>query len=237
MVLRRPRGFSLIELVIVIGIITLLMAMLLPALARSREQANQTACANNLRQWGIALRAYAAVNANAFPYNGGAIPPGIPVGGRELSYNSTVVQQFWREYLVKDWNEQRRAADNVLFCPDQQWLRSQDVPLDQGVCGYFYLPGRDPNDSGGMSYVIAGNGWVEKKKFGGPFKAAPLMSDIAEYDNVAGSWLPYTSHVRGRMPLGQNYMFEDGRVEWHSYRDVNFGAFLGGSKLFFYKFN
>src|SRR3954463_1105504 len=98
---QRARGFSLIELIIVIGIVTLLIAILLPAIARSREQANRTTCANNLRQWGIALRAYAAVNENAFPYNGAPIPPGIPAGGRGLSENSSVVQQFWRDYLVK----------------------------------------------------------------------------------------------------------------------------------------
>src|SRR5690242_13076118 len=103
------RGFSLIELIIVLGIITLLLAILLPAIARSREQASRTSCANNLREWGVALRSYAAVNDNAFPYNGGAIPPGIPVGGKGVSQNSTVVQQFWKDYLVKDWSLSRRA--------------------------------------------------------------------------------------------------------------------------------
>src|SRR3954468_8719302 len=107
---RRTRGFSLIELLIVIGIIAVLIGILLPAIGRSREHANRTRCASNLRQWAVALHAYADANDGAFPYNGGAIPPGIPVGGRHFSYNSTVVQRYWQEYLVKDWSPGKRAG-------------------------------------------------------------------------------------------------------------------------------
>jgi prepilin-type N-terminal cleavage/methylation domain-containing protein len=48
--LRRHRAFTLVELLIVIGIIAVLIAILLPALRRAREAAAETACANNLRQ-------------------------------------------------------------------------------------------------------------------------------------------------------------------------------------------
>jgi prepilin-type N-terminal cleavage/methylation domain-containing protein/prepilin-type processing-associated H-X9-DG protein len=234
---RRLRGFSLVELVIVIGIIALLIALLLPAIARSREQANRTTCANNLRQWGIALRAYAAVNDNAFPYNGAPLPPAIPIGGKGLSENSTVVQQFWRDYLVKDWTLARRAGPNVLFCPAQSWLRrdDQDPTLANGLCGYFYLPGRDPNDSGGMRYILSGDGWVNKKKFGGAFRQMPIASDITVYDTHEGSWTPYTSHVRsGGGSGGGNFLFEDGHVTWYGYRDLDRGSFLD-AKLYFYR--
>src|SRR5687767_15758466 len=71
----KARGFSLIELITVIGLIAVLIALLLPALRRSRQASERTLCGSNLRQLSTAIALYAHDNHGWIPRDATNIRP------------------------------------------------------------------------------------------------------------------------------------------------------------------
>jgi prepilin-type N-terminal cleavage/methylation domain-containing protein/prepilin-type processing-associated H-X9-DG protein len=155
-VVKKRDAFTLVELLVVIGIIAVLVAILLPALNRAREAANRTACLSNLRQMGEAARLYAlnskddlSIGCSSDQYR-----------GSYQIWNGTVYQSFGLTvfYMTQQVNGAAPGSAKLvgedfikaLYCPSDrsphfQFDNDQNLWLP-GVagktvrCGYQFRP-------------------------------------------------------------------------------------------------
>lgn len=95
------RGFTLVELLVVVAIIALLIAILLPSLSRAREQSKRVVCMNNMRQMGIAMLSYSMDKDNHDHVPASSCPLAEPdVEHPEDFYWLTILQRYTCQPLI-----------------------------------------------------------------------------------------------------------------------------------------
>ena len=121
------RGISLLEVVVVVGIVALLLAIIVPAVQSARTAARLTQCKDHLRQLGVARSDFASTNAGKFPVRWLQLYPALDartdfVGITQAEHSGNQIPDFV-------------AGSPVLFCP------SDVVPARGRRVGYFFNDG------------------------------------------------------------------------------------------------
>lgn len=120
-------AFTLVELLVVIGIGAVLISTLMPALSQARRQANALICESNLRQWGMATRMYAEGNDGFLPRRGQGTQPTTNITRPSDWFNALppVLKMTSFDDLVTA-NQMSRPADHTIWsCPEATDARQQ----------------------------------------------------------------------------------------------------------------
>jgi prepilin-type processing-associated H-X9-DG protein/prepilin-type N-terminal cleavage/methylation domain-containing protein len=234
----RAAAFTLVELLVVIGIIAILISILLPALNQAREKAKRVQCGADLHTFAHAIAMYANENKGKVPmHHGGS-------------------NWLWdMPYDTRNWfTDVAKIPQDVFYCPsythnqDGMWNFTGAPGRENfAIIGYFWMAKRPgyrapgtptgfmPNTATYMPFRYPEEDrWIEKitdKTVRSGASDLVMMTDIVLSNNDTRSWANKnfmtvrggyyaghgTTHRSGDKPLGGNILFLDGHVEWRNF--------------------
>jgi len=114
---RSERGFSLTELMVVIVVVAILLALVLPAFARTKAAGGRATCLNNLKQWGLATHLFAADHDDFLPPEGFANP--LPIHTNTGWYVQLPQMLGMPRYHDMEWRTNAGAdvGKTIWLCP------------------------------------------------------------------------------------------------------------------------
>jgi prepilin-type N-terminal cleavage/methylation domain-containing protein/prepilin-type processing-associated H-X9-DG protein len=201
--LMRSRGFTLTELLVVIGVIALLIGILLPTLSKARESSRRTQCLANLRSLGQALQLYANNHKDRLPN----------VNGKGM-WDDAAAQDF----VMVEFNRSYVKSPGSFHCPSDV----DPVPGRIDSAKYF------TDNSAHVSFEFFFLWWPQEE----PCKLTRLNSsnkggacplawdhDGGDPKNPVGNpnFNPTSTlrnHLRGSKSVGGNVLFADGHGAW-----------------------
>jgi prepilin-type N-terminal cleavage/methylation domain-containing protein/prepilin-type processing-associated H-X9-DG protein len=251
-------GFTLIELLVVIAIIALLIALIVPGLAGSREAGRRIACASNLRQYSIGLTAYAAdykqhtptqfplpgYGSNMFACNG------APLAGTPYENPTSVLGPGWWD--LREMLKSYLTSLGILNCPSLKTTPVTDPENTRAACyyAYDYYGGRGQALRGPAPFANIQDRWPDFGLRNGVPEdmdllnvtpsSMPLTQDRLYYD-ASGSGATANTFIFNHGSGNSVFNAGSGRPSAtdvtnpsHAYRASSDASDVGGSNVAFY---